>query len=128
MATLLRLYSYLYHLILCIFLLGISGLAKASNAHNLDLSMLPWKGDELIAWVFYGSLAGLIALLLAISGIFRYLFPIWTFIVAVLMVRGFLLQGYAFTGKDHFYAVLALIAGAIGAFLSSLTLLKRSRR
>lgn len=106
----------------------MSGLAKASDAHNLSLSMLPWKGDELIAWVFYGSLAGLISLVLAALGVFRYLFPIWTLIVAVLMVRGFLIQGYVFTGKDEFYAVLALIAGAIGAFLGSLTLFKKSRR
>ena len=106
----------------------MSGLAKASDAHNLSLSVLPWKGDELIAWIFYGSLAGLISLVLAVLGIFRYLFPVWTLIVAIFMVRGFLLQGYVFTGKSEFYAVLALIAGAIGAFLGSLTLFKKSTR
>ena len=128
MATLLRLYSYLYHLVLCLFLLGMSGLAKASDAHNLNLSMLPWKGDELINWVFYGSLVGLIAIVLAITGMFRYLFPVWTLIVAVLMFRGFLIQGYVFSGKDQFYAILALILGALFAFLGSLTLLKKQRR
>ena len=109
MATLLRLYSYLYHLILCVFLLGMSGLAKASDAHSLNLSMLPWKGDELIAWVFYGSILGLITLVLAITGIFRYLFPVWTLLIAILMIRGFLLQGYVFADKSQFYAILFLI-------------------
>jgi hypothetical protein len=106
----------------------MSGLAKASDAHNLNLSVLPWKGDELIAWVFWGSLAGLISIVLAVTGIFRYLFPIWTLIVSVFMVRGFILGPFTYTGKDHFYAVLALIAGALGAFLSSLTVFKKARR
>ncbi len=128
MATLLRLYSYLYHLILCLFLLGISGLAKLSDTHTFSLAALPWKGDELTAWVFYGSLVGLISLVLAVLGIFRYLFPIWTLVVAIMMVRGFIIQSYTFAGPSEFYAVLALIAGAFGAFLSSLTLFKRNNR
>ena len=127
MATLLRLCSYLYHLVLCLFLLGISSLALLSNVHTLRFEMLPWKGDELIHWVFFGSIGGLACLILAITGIFRYLFPLWTLFVAVLMVRGFLLTGYAFSGKDEFHWVLALIAGAIIAFLASLTLLKKKR-
>lgn len=128
MATLLRLYSYLYHLILALILLAISGVAIASDVHSLNLEMFPWKGDQLIHWVFYGSLAGLAAIALAITGVFRYLFPLWTLLIFGMMARGFLILPYAFTGKDEFYAVLALIAGAFGAFLGSLTLFKSNRR
>ena len=128
MATLLRLYSYLYHLILALILLAISGVAIASDIHMLNLAMFPWRGDQLIHWVFYGSLAGLAAIALAVTGVFRYLFPVWTLIVFGMMARGFLFLPYAFTGKDEFYAVLALIAGALGAFLGSLTLFKSERR
>jgi hypothetical protein len=128
MATILRLYSYLYHFVLSLLLLGISGIAIASDVHTLNLAMLPWKGDELIHWVFYGSIAGLISIILAVTGIFRYLFPIWTLIVFVLMVRGFLISPYTFTGVDQFYSILALIAGAFLAFLGSLTLFKKKRR
>lgn len=128
MATLLRLYSYLYHLVLALILFAISGVAIASDVHTLNLAMFPWKGDELIHWLFYGSIAGLATIALAVTGIFRYLFPVWTLIVFVMMARGFLILPYTFTGKDEFYAVLALIAGAFGAFLSSLTLFKSDRR
>ncbi|MEO8128974.1 MAG: hypothetical protein ABJF23_25875 [Bryobacteraceae bacterium] len=128
MATLLRLYSYLYHLVLALILFAISGVAIASDVHTLNLQMFPWKGDELIHWVFYGSIVGLAATALAMTGVFRYLFPLWTLIVFVMMVRGFLVLPYTFTGKDEFNAVLWLIAGAFGAFLSSLTLFKRDVR
>jgi hypothetical protein len=128
MATILRLYSYVYHFVLSLLLLGISGIAIASNVHTLSLAMLPWKGDELIHYVFYGNIAGLISIVLAVTGIFRYLFPIWTLIIFVLMVRGFLISPYTFTGKDQFYSILALIAGAFLAFLGSLTVFKKKRR
>ena len=128
MAILLRLYSYLYHLVLALILFAISGVAIASDVHTLNLAMFPWKGDELIHWVFYGSIAGLATIALAVTGIFRYLFPVWTLIVFVMMARGFLILPYTFTGKDEFYVVIALIAGAFGAFLSSLTLFKSDRR
>ncbi len=128
MATLLRLYSYLYHFVLALILFAISGVAIASDVHTLNLAMFPWKGDELIHWVFYGSIAGLAANALAVTGVFRYLFPLWTLVVFGMMARGFLILPYAFTNKDEFYAVLALIAGALGAFLGSLTLFKSDRR
>jgi hypothetical protein len=128
MATLLRLYSYLYHFVLTAFLLGISVIALASDAHTLDLPMLPWKGDELAHYLLYGSLIGLLSIILAVTGIFRYLFPFWTVAVLVMMVRGFILQPYTFEGKDQFRTVLILIAGALLAFLSSLTLFRQRRR
>jgi hypothetical protein len=129
MATLLRLYSYLYHFVLALILFAISGVAIASDVHTLNLAMFPWKGDELIRWLFYGSLAGLVIVVLAVTGTFRYLFPVWTLIVLILMVRGFLILPYTFSGKDEFYAVLLLIAGAFVAFLGSLTVFKaKSRR
>ena len=128
MATILRLYSYLYHLVLALILFAISGVAMASDVHTLNLAMFPWKGDELIHWLFYGSIAGLVTIALAVTGVFRYLFPVWTLIVFVMMVRGFLILPYTFTGKDEFYSVLVLIAGAFVAFLSSLTLFKSDRR
>ena len=128
MATLLRLYSYLYHFALALILFAISGVAIASNVHALNLPMFPWKGDELIHWVFFGSLAGLVAILLAMTGIFKYLFPIWALIVLVMMTRGFLILPYTFAGKDQFYAILGLIAGAFLAFVGSLTVFRSNRR
>lgn len=128
-ALILRVYSYLYHLVLCLFLLGIS-LVAMSTSNTLKLGMLPWTGADLTSWLLWGSLAGLVSLVLAVTGVFRFLFPIWTLVVFALMVNGFLLKPYTFAGKDDFYRVLAFVAGALIAFLASLTLFKpaRSRR
>ena len=128
-AMILRVYSYLYHLVLCLFLLGISVVA-VSTSNTLKLTMLPWTGAELTTWLLWGSLAGLISLILAITGTFRFLFPIWALTVFVLMFRGFLLKGYTFESQASFYSVLWLIGGALLAFVASLTLLgvRRNRR
>ena len=128
-ALILRVYSYLYHLVLCLFLLGIAIVAKSSTT-ILQMPMLPWSGSELLSWLLWGSLAGIVSIFLAITGVFRFLFPIWTLVVLVLMVQGFLVKPYTFEGKPDFYQVLWLIAGAALAFLGSLTLLrpKRNRR
>jgi len=75
-------------------------------------------------------MAGILSIVLAITGIFRFLFPLWALTVLVMMVRGFLLKSYTFEGKPDFVSVLWLIGGAVLAFLASLTLLRarRSRR
>ncbi|MGH9630392.1 MAG: hypothetical protein ACRD7E_18925, partial [Bryobacteraceae bacterium] len=111
MATILRLYSYLYHLALSVFLLGVSAIALLSDSTSLRLEMLPWTGQELTYWVFFGSLFGILCVLLAATGAFPYIFPLWTLFVLVLMIRGFLLQPYRFSGTDQFYSVLVLILG-----------------
>ena len=125
-AMMLRVYSYLYHLVLCLFLLGISVVALSTST-TLKLTMLPWTGSDLTGWLLWGSLFGLVSLILAVSGIFRFLFPLWSLAVLVLMVRGFLLSGYSFEGTSDFYNALWLIAGSLLAFLASLTLFRPGR-
>lgn len=126
-ATILRVFSYLYHLILCLFLLGLS-IVATSSSNTLRLSMLPWSGATLSSWLLWGSIAGILAIILAVTGIFRFLFPLWTFAVLVLMVRGFFLGGYTYEGKDAFYSTLWLVAGALLAFVASLTLFRPARK
>ena len=94
----LRIYSYLYHTVLCLFLLGLGTVASIGGAHNLNLGMLPWKGAELTHYVLILSIAGLVAVLLAITGLLRQLFPLWCLLVVVMMVRGFFLSPFAYSG------------------------------
>ena len=128
LAAVLRVYAYLYHLVLSLFLLGISGIVLASGRHNLQMPMLPWEGDRLTQWLFWGSVLGLLSVVLAVTGVFRYLFPLWALLVLVMMVRGYLLGSYSFSGPDAFYRTLAIIAGALLAFLGSLTVFRARRR
>ncbi len=126
-AKILRVYSYLYHLILCLFLLGMSVIAMRSTG-RLKLDALPWTGDDLVQWMLWGSLAGILSIILAVTGIFRYLFPVWALVVLVMLIRGYLLQPYTFAGKDPFYQTLWLIGGALLAFLASMTLFRSKRK
>jgi len=125
-AMILRVYSYLYHFVLCLFLMGVAALAISSPS-ILNLAMLPWSGSDLKTWLLWGGLAGLISIILAITGVFRFLFPLWTLTVVILMVQGFLIKPYIFEDETSFYRVLWMIAGAALAFLASLTLFRPTR-
>lgn len=124
---LLRLYSYLFHLILSLFLLGIAILSYTSH-QPLDLGMLPFTSDRIVSGVFLLGVAGLLATALAITRIFRYLFPVWAAAVLYLMVRGFILSPYRFPDAGAFKTALWLILAAAAAVVGALwTVLKRRR-
>lgn len=126
-AKILRFYAYVFHFLLSLFLVGISAVALISP-NNLRLEMLPWREEELTKWLLVGGIVGLLSIALAVTGIFRFLFPLWTLLVLVLLVRGYLLQPYTFGGKESFYQTLWFIGGALLAFIASLTLFRAKRR
>ena len=124
---LLRLYAYLYHLLLALFLLGI-GLAALANSKELNLGMLPWEGAKLTWGVLVLGLVGLVCVLLAVAGFMRWLFALWALLVLGLMIRGFFLTPYTFSGSDQFWGAVWLTVGAFGAFLGSLSSSGRQSR
>jgi hypothetical protein len=123
--SLLKAYSYLFHLVLCLFLAGLGLLGYASDASRLHLGVVSWGEPP---FLLLAAFAGLLSIVLAVSGLFRFLFPLWALAVLVTMVRGFLLGPYVFAGWQPFQWTLFLLLGAFGAFLSSLIVLKRTRR
>jgi hypothetical protein len=127
--ALLRIYSYLYHLGLALFLLGLSVVAFASHSHSLNLGMLPWKGSELTYWLFGAGLCGLLSILLAWMGKFRFLFLLYALAVFVMMLRGYFLGGYSFSGKDEFRMAVWMTVGALMAIFGAWSqLVKKSRQ
>jgi hypothetical protein len=124
LGALFRIYSYLYHLILALFLLGIAGVAILSNS-KLNLGMLPWKGDALIHWLLVAALVGLLSILLAWMGKLRFLFLLYSLAVFIMMVRGYFLGGYSFTGKDEFQMVICLTVGALVAIIGAWSQFRR---
>jgi len=109
--ALMRFISYLFHGLLALFLLAISGMAMANNTHSLQLNMLPWKGATLTYWVFLGAIAGLMTLLLALRGTLPVLFFLWSLVVFVMLVKGYVFSGYYFDSGE-LRTALYLIAGA----------------
>ncbi len=95
--ALLRFFSYLFHFVLGVFLLGIAGLALASGPQVLHLEMLPWTGAALAFILLCGSLLGLLSLALAVSGKMKLPFFFWSLVVVVVLLRGYFFSGYRFS-------------------------------
>ena len=125
----LRIYSYLFHAGVALFLLGLALVALLSS-NTLRIPILPWTGSSLTQWLLWGGITGLVSIVRAITVFFRYLFPVWAFAVLALMGRGYVLTPIPFAGRDEAMQALYLSLGALLAFLASLTLLtlRRARR
>jgi uncharacterized membrane protein YdcZ (DUF606 family) len=126
--ALLRFYSYLYHFLLTLFLLGLSLVAVVSNSHTLNLGMLPWKGSALTWWLFGTGLLGALSILLALAGKLRFLFLLYALAVFGMMLRGYFAGAYSFSGKDEFRLAVWLTAGALVAIFGAWSQLRKKRR
>ena len=124
---LLRVWSYVFHLILSLFLLGL-GLISYPNPQALKLiGFLPFTSENVIRGIVTLGAVGLISTVLAMTGIFKYLFPVWTAIILYLIVRGGIFSPFAFAGENAFKGFLWLAFGAIGAFFGGFWVLKPRR-
>ena len=124
---LLRIYAYLFELALCLLLLGVGLMTVAGGENNLKLGMLPWESATLTRAVLIMGVAGIVCAVLALAGWLRWLFPLWTLFVFVLMFRGYFLTSYSFSSADEFRLAVWLTAGALLAFLASLSLFRRHK-
>jgi hypothetical protein len=132
--ALFRIYSYLYHLILALFLLGIATVAivthlqahPSEGASHLNLPMLPWTGHPLVHWLLGASLFGLISIALAWRGKLRFLFLLYSVAVFGMMFRGYFLGGYVFSGKDEFRMTIWLTVGALVAIVGAWSQFRRA--
>ena len=125
--ALLRIYSYLYHFALALFLLALSLVAIASNSHTLNLGMLPWKGSALTWWLFGAGLLGVLSVLLAIAGKLRFLFLLYATAVFGMMLRGYFVSGYSFSGKDEFRMAIWFTLGALLAIFGAWSQFRKKR-
>ena len=119
--------SYVFHGLLCLILLAVSIVDLAGGAQTLHLGMLPWTGSTLLYALLFGSLAGLVTVLLAIKGTWRPLFFVWSLLVAVLLLKGYIFSGYRFS-PGEFGPVMLLIAGSWIALLGSFARMFRQLR
>jgi hypothetical protein len=121
---LLRVYAYCFHLVLALFLIGISTVAFTSGT-NLTLGMLPWQGATLTSATLLLGLVGVVCIIMAVTGFVRWLFPLWALIALILMLRGFFLSSYTFPGAGDFRSAVWLSIAAFVAFVGSLSLFGR---
>jgi len=123
---LLRVFSYLYHTILCLFLLGVW--LAADPVHAVPrLAFVPFTNEHMLTGILLLSLAGLASTVLAVTGIFRFLFPIWTGVVLWFLLSGYFLSGYTFANADAFRNAVWLTLGAVVGFVGGLLVLRKRR-
>ena len=127
-ATILKIFSYLFHFALSLLLIAISVVAVMSATHNLKLGMLPWTGRALTSWLFGLGLIGLFSVVSAVIGRFRILFLAWTVFVVIMLVRGFFFTGYGFDGPSDFTRTLYLLAAAFAAMLGGIAQVRSKRK
>ena len=119
--------SYVFHGLLCLILFAVTSVAIAGGGQTLHLGMLPWTGSTLLYALLFGSLAGLVTVLLAIKGTWRPLFFVWSLVVALLLLKGYIFSGYRFS-PGEFGPVLLLIVGSWIALLGSFARMVRQLR
>lgn len=110
---LLHTYSYLFHLVLALFLFGMAFVAWVTRAGNFDLPMVPWAtGTKLIPFLLIVAPIGIISVALAVTGRLRSLFAVWTIFVLISVIWGFFLgAAYSYQGMDTFQTALWFAAG-----------------
>ena len=123
--ALLSFLSYVFHGLLCLILAAMSGLALAAGVQTLQLGMLPWTGSTLLYTMFFGALLGLVTVILAIKGMLRPLFFVWSLVVTILLLKGYIFSGYRFT-PGEFRTAIYLIVGSIIALLGAWVQMGRS--
>jgi len=123
---LLRVYAYLFHLLLALLLLGMGFVALLSHK-DLTLGMLPWHGTTVVPAVLAMGAVGFVCVVLAMTGAVRWLFPLWALFALAMMFRGFFVSSYAFSNAAEFRFAVWVTVGALLAFLASLSLLRRRR-
>lgn len=126
-AAIVRYYSYIFHGLLALFLIAVSGMALAVSPQSLHLDMLPWTGSTLTYVVFFGGLFGLLTVVLAILRKLPALFFIWSLVVTVMMIKGYIFSGYGFE-PGGFSTAVELIVGSLIAIAGAWNQMRPSKR
>ncbi len=127
-SLLVRIYSLLFHLLLSLLMLGLGIVGHLSASAGLKLGMLPWEGSQLVGWLTALGLGGLLFVILAFKGKLRIIYMVWTVVIAYLIVNGYFLTNYRFSGEGEFRFAIYFALAALLAFLGALWLLKTPLR
>lgn len=115
--ALLRFYSYLLHVLVSLFALGVGLVAALSENKSFTITMLPWSDSTLQTALLLMGVVGLISVYLAFQGKIRILFLLWTVVTAGLLARGIFLSSYEFSGQSEFqWALCGLLAFLIAVY------------
>jgi hypothetical protein len=119
LGAILRIYSYIYHLLISIALIGLALVAWLSENPNLKQDLLPWEGKSLVLYMFVLGFIGVVSVILSFLGKLRILFLVWALAVVVMLVRGIMLGGMRFENADAFRSAIYFIAAGLLALIGA---------
>ena len=125
--AIMRYFSYAFHIVLALFLLAVAGVVSSTGTGSLRLGMLPWSGDTLNYVLIGSALVGLLTVMLAMKGMLRILFLIWSLLVFVMLVKGYIFSRYQFQ-PNEFRIALYLIGASLLALFGAWFQLRTSAR
>jgi hypothetical protein len=126
LALVLRVYSFVFHLTLSTFLLGVTLLDYRTH-QTINLDILPFTYDNVLRDTLLLALAGMGCTLLALSARFKFVFVVWTVVAWYLMLKWFFLTGYIFDDARQSRGAVWLSFGALGAFFGAAWAMKSRR-
>lgn len=123
--SLLRTYAYLFHGLFSMALLSLAVISFISPGHSFQFYVLPWTGEALAMWLIGLAVVGLLVLALAVKGILRGVYFLWSLVVLALIVRGYFLSTHTFTpGTSQVTTALLVTFGALLAVFGAKTQLR----
>ena len=118
---LLRVFGYMYHLILALFALGVAVVALGSRSVTLQLEMLPWGIGSSPLWLMLAAVIGLASVAAAVTGKTRVPYAAYALAILVILVRGLFLGPYTFGAVMEWTTALWLLLGALLAVLGAVS-------
>ncbi len=121
-AMLLRFFSYLFSLLLGLFLSGVSLVLMIGGTSNYKFDMLPWfKGSAALYALLVLGILGIASAVLAVLGKLKPLLVVFTLVSFILFVYGFFISPvFRFYGEDQAKTIAWISFAALGAFAGSL--------
>jgi hypothetical protein len=113
---LLSIFSFAFHAVLSLVMVALAGVSLTSG-EALRLEQVPGEGATAAYWLLAGFVIGGLSTLFGALGKARLLFLVWTVVVFLVMVRGYIFSAYTFEGMDHFRISVLIMAGAFVAML-----------
>ncbi len=129
--TVMRIFSFAFHILLGLVMMAVSFVAWASGQHTLQVPILPWTGETLTYCLFFSGLAGILVTALAVKRVIPVLFLVWSLVVLAMLVRGYFLSGFNFGYATYsmgsalkqlllstaFWMVVAALVAVIGSIM-----------
>jgi hypothetical protein len=116
LGLILSIFSFAFHAVLSLVMVGLAGISLTSG-ESLRLEQVPGEGQTTAFWLLGGFVIGGLSTLFGALGKARLLFLVWTVVVFLMMLRGYIFSPYTFEGTDHFRMSMYLMGAAFIAMM-----------